>query len=203
MEGKTKNKNYAKQTQEYHQRGDLKSMEEKFVLGSSDIVQIIDNNSEKIYKDISGKDKFAIVGIQTRGVEIANRIRRNIENRSEGKVLFGTVDITFHRDDLATRGYLPVIKETRIEFNMAGMTIILVDDVIFTGRTIKAALETLTGFGRPKAIKVFVLVDRGNRELPIQPDYYGLKIDTRIEDEIKVLLKETDNIEDSVILYKK
>ncbi len=177
-------------------------MGDRIVIESNDISRIIDEYSENIYKDINGSE-FAVVGIQTRGIELAKRIINKIKEVSGNEVRNGILDITFYRDDLATRGYLPAIKETRIEFDITGMTIILVDDVIFTGRTIKAALETLMGFGRPRAIKLFALVDRGNRELPIQPDYCGFKIDTDVEDEIRVRLKETDNVEDSVVLCKK
>jgi pyrimidine operon attenuation protein / uracil phosphoribosyltransferase len=177
-------------------------MDKKLILNSSDIKQIIEKNSIEIYNNLKVKDKFAIVGIQTRGVELANRIGKKIEALSGREVQNGILDITFFRDDLATRGYLPVIKETRIDFDINDITIIIVDDVLFTGRTIKAALETLTGFGRPNAIKLFTLVDRRNRELPIQPDYCGHVIETGIKDEVQVRLKEIDNEEDSVYLIK-
>jgi pyrimidine operon attenuation protein / uracil phosphoribosyltransferase len=177
-------------------------MDKKLILNSDDIKQIIEKNSIEIYNNLKIKDKFAIVGIQTRGVELANRIGKKIESLSGREVLKGVLDITFFRDDLATRGYLPAIKETRIEFDINGITIIIVDDVLFTGRTIKAALETLTGFGRPNMIKLFTLVDRKNRELPIQPDYCGYIIDTSTKDEVQVRLREIDNEEDSVYLVK-
>ncbi len=109
------------------------------------------------------------------------------------------MDITFHRDDLSTRGILPEIKETRIEFDIEGMIILLVDDVIYSGRTSKAAIETLMTFGRPSKIKLFALVDRGNRDLPIQPDYCGYKIETKPGERIKVRLQDTDGEEDKVI----
>jgi pyrimidine operon attenuation protein/uracil phosphoribosyltransferase len=175
-------------------------MPENVILTREDIEKIISENSEKIYRDIESLDEFAIVGIQTRGVELAKRIKNIIEGLSGKKIRFGTLDITFYRDDLSTRGVLPIIKETKIEFNITKMIILLVDDVIFTGRTTKAALETLTSFGRPQAIKLFVLIDRGNRELPIQPDYCGYRFKTVIDDKVKVRLAEVDDIEDTVIL---
>ncbi len=177
-------------------------VKENEILKSKDISRIISDCSEKIFRDV-GNSEFAVIGIQTRGVELADRIKNKIESLKDSIVENGILDITFYRDDLSTRGYLPVIKETKIEFDITGKTIILVDDVIFTGRTIKAALETLMSFGRPRAIKLFVLVDRGNRELPIHPDYCGFSIKTGIDDEIKVRLIETDNVEDSVVLCKK
>jgi len=175
-------------------------MGEKVILKSVDIEKIVEEYSHKIYDDISDKSNFAIVGVQTRGVEIAGRLRDSIARISGAPVKMGVLDITFYRDDLATRGMLPSIKETRIDFDIAKMTIILVDDVIFTGRTTKAALETLTAFGRPGIIRLFTLIDRGNRELPIQPDFCGRKIHTTINDTVKVLLRDTDGVDDSVVL---
>jgi pyrimidine operon attenuation protein / uracil phosphoribosyltransferase len=173
---------------------------DKLILDSGGIKAVIEKNAEKIYSDLKSRGGFAVVGIQTRGVELANRLKKKLEEISSERIKSGIIDITFFRDDLATRGFLPVIKETRIEFDINGLDIIIVDDVLFTGRTVKAAMETLTGFGRPKSIKLFTLVDRGNRELPIQPDYCGYVIPTGIKDEIQVRLKETDNVEDSVYL---
>ncbi|OHD70605.1 MAG: hypothetical protein A2W19_03450 [Spirochaetes bacterium RBG_16_49_21] len=173
----------------------------RVLLKSRDIDEIINSHSEQIWRDISDIDKFAVVGLQTGGVELALRIRKRIESRSGKNIQNGTLDITFYRDDLATRGVLPAIKETLIEFDIGTMTILLVDDVIFTGRTVKAAMETLTSFGRPKAIKLFVLVDRGNRELPIQPDYCGFQLDTDIKDNIEVILHKDNPEEDMVIMH--
>jgi len=175
-------------------------LKEKAILNSKDIKKIIDNLSEDIYRDCKDIERFAIVGIQTRGVQIANRIKKKIEDLSGKSIKSGVLDITFYRDDITTRGVLPVIKETKIEFNISNMIILLVDDVLYTGRTTKAALETLTSFGRPSAIKLFVLIDRGNREMPIQPDYCGHVMETDINDQINVMLRESDNVEDSVFL---
>ncbi len=177
-------------------------MAEKELLSSSDISRIIDELSEKIFNDIENIEKFAVVGIQSSGVGLASRINKKIASLSGKEIRQGIIDITFYRDDLATRGILPVIKETRINFNISKMTILLVDDVIFTGRTTKAALETLMSFGRPSCIKLFCLVDRGNRELPIQPDYCGLKISTTFDDKINVILKDNSSSEDSVVMVE-
>lgn len=177
-------------------------MTETTLLSAGEIRRIIDENAARIRDEVKDLERFAIVGIQTRGVEIANRIRAKIEELSGGKIDSGILDITFYRDDLATRGVLPAIKETRIEFNISNRTILLVDDVIFTGRTTKAAIETLMSFGRPRAIRLFVLVDRGNRELPIQPDYCGHRLETTLDDRVKVLLAPIDNVEDAVKLSR-
>jgi pyrimidine operon attenuation protein/uracil phosphoribosyltransferase len=175
-------------------------MNEKVILQKRDIERIIEENSKKIFDNIKTIEEFAIIGIQTRGVELANRIKARIETLSGKSIKSGILDITFYRDDIATRGVLPVIKETRIDFDISNMTILLVDDVLFTGRTTKAAIETLMSFGRPRAIRLFVLIDRGSRELPIQPDYYGYKTETTVHDKVKVRLQETDNLDDVVIL---
>lgn len=177
-------------------------MNENVILKSDDITRIVADLSGAIVRDVPDLDHFAIVGLQTRGVEIARRIRLELEKRTGRSIKSGILDVTFYRDDLATRGVLPSIKETIIEFDITGITILLVDDVIFTGRTTKAALETLMGFGRPRVIRLFALVDRGNRELPIQPDYCGLKLDTAVKDKVKVRLREVDNMDDQVIMIK-
>ena len=173
---------------------------EKKILGKVDIDKIITESSNAIFKDIDDLESFAIIGIHTRGVELADRIRKEIERLSGKEIKHGTLDISFYRDDLTTRGKLPVLKETLIEFNINKKNILIVDDVLFSGRTTKAALETLTSFGRPFTIKLFVLVDRGGRELPIQADYCGFKINTTHEDQVKVRLSATDKVEDSVYL---
>lgn len=175
---------------------------EKKVLGSSEIADVIDSLSRQIIDDIHDLDTLAIVGIHTRGVFIAERIKKLIEEISGKTIKSGTLDISFYRDDIATRGKLPVLKETLIDFNINRKTILLVDDVLFTGRTTKAAIETLMAFGRPHAIRYLVLVDRGLRELPIQADYFGIKIDTEQTDKVKVRLEEVDGKEDSVFLIK-
>jgi len=173
---------------------------EKKILTKDAIDKIISESSAAIFRDIEDLDNFAIIGIHTRGVELADRIRKEIEKLSGKDIRHGTLDISFYRDDLTTRGKLPVLKETMIEFNINKKNILLVDDVLFSGRTTKAALETLTTFGRPFTIRLFVLVDRGGRELPIQPDYCGFKINTTHEDQVKVRLSATDRVEDSVYL---
>lgn len=177
-------------------------MTEKELLSGQDISRIVADLSKKIYEDIEDIERFAVVGIQSSGVELASRINKEIEFLSGKKVKQGILDITFYRDDLATRGILPVIKETRIDFNISKMTILLVDDVIFTGRTTKAALETIMSFGRPSSIKLFCLIDRGNRELPIQPDYCGYTVQTTFEDKINVMLQGDGEAGDSVIMVE-
>ena len=149
----------------------------------------------------------ALVGIQTRGVPLAHRLRRLVEERAGVELPVGALDITFHRDDLHVRDgrrprdRRPVVRETRIAFSIAGSTVILVDDVLFTGRTIRAAIDALLEFGRPARVQLAVLVDRGHRELPIRPDYVGKNLPTAHSERIQVELVEVDEI-DRVLLLR-
>jgi pyrimidine operon attenuation protein/uracil phosphoribosyltransferase len=150
-------------------------------------------------------DTVALVGIHTRGVPLAQRLRRRIADFTGREVVLGTLDITFHRDDLHVRGgsrprsAQPVVKATRLDFPLEGMTCILVDDVLYTGRTIRAAIEALFGYGRPARVQLAVLADRGHRELPIRPDYVGKNLPTAHNERIQVQLVEVDEI-DRVLL---
>ncbi len=147
----------------------------------------------------------ALVGIQTRGVPLAQRLRRLIEEFSGEEVALGSVDITFHRDDLHVRGGAaplhpqPLVRDTKLEFPLEGMTIVLVDDVLYTGRTIRAAIDALFDYGRPARVQLAVLADRGHRELPIRPDYVGKNLPTSRGERVQVQLVEVDEV-DRVLL---
>jgi len=142
----------------------------------------------------------ALVGIHSRGVPLAHRLAKEFQLIEGGGVLpVGSLDISFHRDDLAQN--VPVPKGSEVLFDLKGKTVILVDDVLFTGRTIRAALDALCDLGRPKIIQLAVLVDRGHRELPIRPDYIGKNLPTSQEEKVRVRLTEVDG-EDAVILEK-
>jgi pyrimidine operon attenuation protein/uracil phosphoribosyltransferase len=150
-------------------------------------------------------DEVALVGIQTRGVPLAHRLRRLVEERSGVAPPVGALDITFHRDDVHVRDGArppdrqPVVHETRIPFSLEGLTVVLVDDVLFTGRTIRAAIDALLDFGRPARVQLAVLVDRGHRELPIRADYVGKNLPTGHDERIQLELVEIDEI-DRVLL---
>ena len=152
------------------------------ILNSNQIDSKIENLANEILKqDI---DDIVIIGIQTKGVVVAKRLSRKIENikKMKEQIPFGVLDITLYRDDLQEAGAdIPTIKDTDIPFDINNKNIILVDDVLYTGRTIRSALDVLKDFGRPKSIKLAVLVDRGYRELPIQPDFVGLVHHTKNE----------------------
>ncbi|MBR2182396.1 MAG: bifunctional pyr operon transcriptional regulator/uracil phosphoribosyltransferase PyrR [Acidaminococcaceae bacterium] len=146
-----------------------------------------------------GVENVALVGIRTRGVPLAARIADEIEKIENVKVPTGSLDITLYRDDLTTMGYNPVIHGTEIDFDITGKHIILVDDVLYTGRTIRAALDAIIDMGRPNSIQLAVLIDRGHRELPIRADYAGKNVPTSRRETIEVALQE-EGKEDEVIL---
>ena len=150
-------------------------------------------------------DDVALVGIQTRGVPLARRLARLIEERAGVAPDVGTVDITFHRDDVSVRhgeaplAAQPVVRATQLDFTLDGRTVVLVDDVLYTGRTIRAAIEALFDYGRPARLQLAVVVDRGHRELPIRPDYVGKNLPTARGERIQVQLVEVDEV-DAVLL---
>jgi pyrimidine operon attenuation protein/uracil phosphoribosyltransferase len=150
-------------------------------------------------------DTVALVGIHTRGVPLAHRLRHLIEERSGEELALGQLDITFHRDDVHVRAGQPprrpqpLARETKLDFELEGRTVILVDDVLFTGRTIRAAIDALLEYGRPDRVQLAVLADRGHRELPIRPDYVGKNLPTGRNERVQVELVEIDEI-DRVIL---
>jgi pyrimidine operon attenuation protein/uracil phosphoribosyltransferase len=139
-----------------------------------------------------GTEGLVLVGIQRRGVELAHRIARLIEASQGRPIPLGKLDITLYRDDLSTIGPRPRVGETSLPVELAGASVVLVDDVLYTGRTIRAALDELADFGRPRRILLVVLVDRGGRELPIQPDIVGKVIPTTLYDRVDVAVEELD-----------
>jgi pyrimidine operon attenuation protein/uracil phosphoribosyltransferase len=148
---------------------------------------------------------LALVGIHTRGVPLAGRLRTLVAERSGLAPLLGAVDISFHRDDVLVRGggaplrAQPLVRGTELDFPLEGRTCVLVDDVLFTGRTIRAAIDALLDYGRPARVQLAVLVDRGHREFPIRPDYVGKNLPTALEERVRVELAETDGA-DRVLL---
>ena len=149
-----------------------------------------------------GLDELALVGIRTRGVPLAKRLARTIVEINKHEVPTGALDITLYRDDLMRHavGAQPVIRRTEIPFSIDDKRILLVDDVLYTGRTIRAALDALIDFGRPRAIQLIVLVDRGHRELPIKPDYVGKNLPTALSQSVQVHLQEVDGRDEVEIL---
>lgn len=149
----------------------------------------------------AGRTKHAplvLVGVKTRGVPIAQRISEILRETEPDDVLVGAVDITLYRDDLGKTDHWPVLKGTEIPFPIDGAEVILIDDVLFTGRTVRAALNCICDLGRPSAVRLAVLVDRGGRELPIRADYVGLEVATRAGERVKVRLRPIDNSDEIV-----
>ncbi|HVN60408.1 MAG TPA: bifunctional pyr operon transcriptional regulator/uracil phosphoribosyltransferase PyrR [Gaiellaceae bacterium] len=177
----------------------------KLLLDREAIERTLSRVAHEIIERNPDLDDVALVGIHTRGVPLARRLRRLIEERTGVPVPLGAVDITFHRDDVSVRGgeaplhAQPVVRATELDFPPEGTTCILVDDVLYTGRTIRAAIEALFDYGRPARVQLAVLVDRGHRELPIRPDYVGKNLPTSALERIQVQLVEVDEI-DRVLL---
>lgn len=155
--------------------------------------------SHEIVEKQAGTSGLALVGIQRRGVPLARRIAAAIAENEGVDVPVGALDITFYRDDLSLVAQQPVVKGTDLPFDLNGSTIVLVDDVLYTGRTIRAAMDALVDFGRPQAIRLAVLVDRGHRELPIRADHVGKNVPTSREEIVRVHLEEIDD-EDAVLI---
>lgn len=171
--------------------------------------QILDNEgirrsltriAHEIIEHNKGVSNLVLVGIRRRGVPLAERLAKLIKEIEGHGVPVGILDITLYRDDLSTLAYQPLVRSTEIPFPISGKIVVLVDDVIYTGRTIRAALDALIDLGRPKAIQLAVLVDRGHRELPIRADYVGKNVPTSHKEEVSVRLHEIDGEERVVIL---
>ena len=177
----------------------------KILLDAEAISRTLSRIAHEIIERNDSLDEVALVGIHTRGVPLAQRLRRLIEERSGVEVALGAVDITFHRDDVHVRNGAsplhpqPIVRSTSLDFALEGMTCVLVDDVLFTGRTIRAAVEAIFDYGRPARVQLACLVDRGHRELPIRPDYVGKNLPTAREERIQVQLLEIDEV-DQVLL---
>lgn len=178
-------------------------MADKVILDAKGVSQKVDVLAQSIAKEFAASsDHFALVGIQTRGVALARRIATLLKGLWRRDVPVGTLDITLYRDDVHAIGDQPEVKDTEIPFDLQDRAVVLVDDVLFTGRTVRSAMNALTDFSRPACIRLAVLVDRGHRELPIGADYVGLVLATKREDLVVVHVKEIDQ-EDSIRVRRK
>ncbi len=170
------------------------------ILDKEGIRRSLTRIAHEIIERNKGTDNLTLVGIRRRGVPLAERLVERIRDIEGRMVPVGTLDITLYRDDLTTLAYQPLVRSTEIPFPVSGKTVVLVDDVIYTGRTIRAALDALIDLGRPRVIQLAVLVDRGHRELPIRADYVGKNVPTSGKEEVSVRLIEIDGEERVVIL---
>ncbi len=170
------------------------------VLDAKDVEHILKKMTDKIIEMHKRMDNLALIGIHTRGVFLANRIQSRIKEMTGLELNTGAVDINLYRDDWTRVGAHPVVRKSDISFNIDEKEVILIDDVLFTGRTVRAAMDALMDFGRPARIELAVFIDRGHRELPIHADYIGQTIETKLNEAVNVLLKEIDAVDQVDIL---
>jgi pyrimidine operon attenuation protein/uracil phosphoribosyltransferase len=177
----------------------------RILLDAEQVARTLSRIAHEIIERNDDLESVALVGIHTRGVPLAQRLRRLVEERSGVELALGQLDITFHRDDVAVRAgrppehAQPVVRDSRLDFDLEGRTVILVDDVLYTGRTIRSAIDALFDYGRPARVRLAVLADRGHRERPIRPDYVGKNLPTARGERVQVQLLEVDEI-DRVLL---
>lgn len=169
------------------------------IMDSEAIRRALVRIAHEIIEKNKGVEDVVIVGIRTRGVPLAQRIAAEINAIEKCEMTVGMLDITLYRDDLSTLGYNPVVHGTDINFDLSGKHVVLVDDVLYTGRTIRAALDAVIDMGRPKTIQLAVLVDRGHKELPIRADYVGKNVPTSQKETIEVVLNEIDGTDEVFI----
>ncbi len=172
---------------------------EKKVLDQDGIHRAVIRIAHEILETNHGTKDLVLVGIRTRGVFLAKRLQNQIRTIENIEIPMGMLDITLYRDDLGEIGPHPAVRETELPFDLTDKIVVLVDDVLYTGRTIRAALDALIDFGRPRAIRVAVLIDRGHRELPIKADYIGKNIPTSQEEEVVLRLKEKDESDEAIV----
>ena len=178
------------------------SMSAKIVMNNRDINRSLGRLSLEILERNHGIDNLAIIGIHTGGVFLAERIHAMITASEQAELPQASLDITLYRDDWSLISQNPIVRQTNIDFNVEGKSVVLVDDVIFTGRTIRAAMDAIMDYGRPHSIQLAVLIDRGGRELPIQPDYVGMTMRAESSQRVDVLLAEKSDRDEVLILDK-
>ena len=174
--------------------------QETVLLTADDIRRALTRMAHEIVERHHGTEGLALVGLLTRGVPLAHRIAATIAGFEGAEVPVASLDINLYRDDLSSRAQ-PLVRPTTIPFDVHDARVVLVDDVLFTGRSVRAALDALTDLGRPQEVQLAVLVDRGHRELPIRPDYVGKNVPTSLGEEVRVLLDEVDS-QDQVVLVR-
>jgi pyrimidine operon attenuation protein/uracil phosphoribosyltransferase len=176
-------------------------MPERLILDADGVRRALTRIAHEIVERNGGTDDMVLVGIRTRGVPMARRLAQLIEKHEDVSLPVGSLDITYYRDDLTKLAHAPIVKRTEGMPDVTGLTVVLVDDVLYTGRTVRAALDALTDQGRPRAVRLAVLVDRGHRELPIRADHVGKNLPTSQDELVHVRLEETDGA-DEVIIHR-
>ncbi|MBI4483002.1 MAG: bifunctional pyr operon transcriptional regulator/uracil phosphoribosyltransferase PyrR [Acidobacteria bacterium] len=170
------------------------------IMTATQMNEVLHDLAEQIVGRHPQVDEVALVGIRRRGAPLAHRLAEKVGALRGRKIPVGTLDITLYRDDLTTIAPNPVVHDTFIDFQVEGKVLILVDDVLYTGRTVRAALDSLIDYGRPRKVELAALIDRGHRELPIQADYVGRSVETREDQIVKVMLKEEDGVEQVLLV---
>jgi pyrimidine operon attenuation protein/uracil phosphoribosyltransferase len=171
----------------------------RMIMDRKDIDRTLNRIAHEIWERNRGAEQFVFIGIRRRGVTIANRLAKKLKDFEGVSIPVGALDITLYRDDLSEIASQPVLKKTEIPWSVTGKKVYLCDDVLFTGRTIRAALDGISDLGRPEAIRLIVLVDRGHRELPVQPNYTGRNVTTTKGEQVEVMLEEDDGVEQVII----
>jgi pyrimidine operon attenuation protein/uracil phosphoribosyltransferase len=164
----------------------------KVIMTADDVRRALTRIAHEVIERNKGVHQLVLVGMRTRGIPLAKRLAAKLDEFEAVQVPIGELDITLYRDDIGMRAVQPLVGSTAIPTDISNKTIVLVDDVLFTGRSVRAALDALIDYGRPKAIQLAVLVDRGHRELPIRPDYVGKNVPTSLDEQIAVRLREVD-----------
>jgi pyrimidine operon attenuation protein / uracil phosphoribosyltransferase len=177
------------------------TQDEKVVLDRDDLRRTLVRIAHEIVEKNPGRGGLALVGIHTRGAVLASRLHALVGEQSGSEVPLGDIDISFYRDDVDTRrpGAQPVVHASHLDFDLNGRTVVLVDDVLFTGRTVRAAVDALFDYGRPARVQLAVLADRGHRELPIRPDYVGKNLPTSRRERVNVRVEELDGVDEVTI----
>lgn len=174
---------------------------ERQIMNAADIQRALARVSHEILERNRGSADLVLVGIHTRGVPLSRRLAQNIQSFEGSHIPLAELDINLYRDDLQARSS-PVVKPTRFPVDIGGKTVVLVDDVLFTGRTVRAALDALNDVGRPRQVQLVALIDRGHRELPLRADYVGKNIPTSLEEQVKVRLTETYGQDEAVLVRR-
>src|SRR5918999_1871491 len=175
------------------------SVSERRILDADGLRRALTRIAHEIVERNGGTDDLVLVGIRSRGVPLARRLAALIEQHEATAVPVGSLDITYYRDDLTRLAHAPIVKRSELDWEVSGRVVVLVDDVLFTGRTVRAALDALTDHGRPHAVRLAVVVDRGHRELPIRPDFVGKNLPTSLDEIVHVRLTETDGADEVLI----
>ncbi len=177
----------------------MEESSEKVVLHEDDIQRALTRIAHEIAEREPDADSLAIVGIHRRGAFLANRLHDLLEGLQDTAIPLGDLDIGFYRDDVASRPDAPVVHASHIDFDVTGRTVVIVDDVLFTGRTVRAAIDALFDYGRPERVQLAVLADRGHRELPIRPDFVGKNLPTSRAEHVHVRMAELDGVDEVTI----